>query len=96
MKSQEYTHAAVNIKKLINWIPCLLYSPMKAKHHRNYNYGKNNKTKKNQNKKRYSLGAVFDKHIKHEFQDHDVDATMKTMVSEPYVLHVPVLTGGVG
>jgi carboxymethylenebutenolidase len=69
---------------------------MKAKHHRNYNYGKNNKTKKNQNKKRYSLGAVFDKHIKCEFQDHDVDATMKTMVREPYVHHVPMLTGGIG
>ncbi|MFL6380198.1 MAG: hypothetical protein ACJ72S_02770 [Nitrososphaeraceae archaeon] len=36
----------------------------------------NNKTKKNKYKKRYSLGAVFDKHIKCEFQD--VDATMKT------------------
>ena len=60
----------------------------------------NRKKKKNNNNKRRkkhsSLGAVFDKHIKHEFQDHDVDATMKTMVSEPYVLHVPVLTGGVG
>jgi carboxymethylenebutenolidase len=47
-------------------------------------------------KKHSSLGTVFDKHIKCEFQDHDVDATMKTMVSEPYVHHVPVLTGGVG
>jgi carboxymethylenebutenolidase len=55
---------------------------------------KNNKTKRN--KKRSSLGAVFDKHIKCEFQDHDVDATMKTMVREPYVHHVPMLTGGRG
>ena len=47
-------------------------------------------------KKRYSLGAVFDKHIKCEFQDHDVDTTMKTMVREPYVHHVPMLTGGRG
>jgi carboxymethylenebutenolidase len=53
-----------------------------------------NKTKRN--KTRYSLGAIFDKHIKCEFQDHDVDATMKTMVKEPYVHHVPALTGGVG
>ena len=56
----------------------------------------NNKTKKNKYKKRYSLGAVFDKHIKHEFQNHDVDATMKTMVGEPYVYHVPMMTGGIG
>ncbi|HKG31923.1 MAG TPA: hypothetical protein VKA91_11685 [Nitrososphaeraceae archaeon] len=26
------------------------------------------------------LGAIFDKHVKCEFEDHDVDATMKTMV----------------
>ncbi len=61
---------------------------------------KSNRKKKNNNnkrhKKRSSLGAVFDKHIKCEFQDHDVDATMKTMIREPYVHHVPVLTGGVG
>ena len=43
-----------------------------------------------------SLGAIFDQHIKHEFQDHDVDATMQTMTSEPYVHHVPMMTGGVG
>jgi carboxymethylenebutenolidase len=53
-------------------------------------------TKKKNNKKHFSLGAVFDKHIKCEFQDHDVDATMKTMVKEPYVHHVPMLTGGIG
>jgi carboxymethylenebutenolidase len=44
----------------------------------------------------HKLGAVFDKHIKHEFQDHDVDATMETMTKEPYVHHVPVMTGGIG
>jgi carboxymethylenebutenolidase len=50
----------------------------------------NNKTKKNKNKRYSSLGAVFDKHIKCEFEDHDVEATMKTMVREPYVYHVPM------
>jgi carboxymethylenebutenolidase len=43
-----------------------------------------------------NLAAVFDQHIKHEFQDHDVDATMETMTKEPYVHHVPVMTGGIG
>jgi carboxymethylenebutenolidase len=28
--------------------------------------------------------------------DHDVDATMATMVTDPYLLHVPTLTGGAG
>jgi len=42
------------------------------------------------------LGATFDAHVKHEFVDQDVDATMRTMVAEPYLLHLPTLTGGVG
>jgi hypothetical protein len=52
---------------------------------------KQNNNKTERNKKHYNLGAVFDKHIKCEFQDHDVDATMKTMVKEPYVHHVPMM-----
>jgi carboxymethylenebutenolidase len=43
-----------------------------------------------------NLGKIFDNHIKFEFKDKDVGLTMKTMVKEPYVHHVPVLTGGVG
>lgn len=58
------------------------------------------KTKnKNRIKKRGSsvkLGKVFDKHVKFEFEDKDVESTMKTMVKEPYVHHVPIMTGGVG
>lgn len=42
------------------------------------------------------LGAIFDAHIKHEFVDHDVHATMNTMTSDPYVHNVPTLTGGDG
>ena len=42
------------------------------------------------------LGAVFDAHVRHEFVDRDVDATMRTMVAEPYLIHLPTLTGGVG
>jgi carboxymethylenebutenolidase len=40
------------------------------------------------------LGAIFDAHVQHEFVNHDVSATMQTMVQEPYLLHVPTLTGG--
>jgi carboxymethylenebutenolidase len=42
------------------------------------------------------IGNMFDEHIKCEFVKHDVEATMNTMVKEPYVHHVPVLTGGIG
>jgi carboxymethylenebutenolidase len=44
----------------------------------------------------HKLSEVFDEHIKCGFQKHDLEATMKTMVKEPYVHHVPVLTGGIG
>jgi carboxymethylenebutenolidase len=42
------------------------------------------------------LGALLDGHIAREFADRDVDATMKTMVPEPYVHCVPIMTGGSG
>jgi carboxymethylenebutenolidase len=42
------------------------------------------------------LGAVFDKHVASEFETKDIDATMATLVAEPYVWHVPVLTGASG
>jgi hypothetical protein len=46
--------------------------------------------------RRPDLGAVFDEHIAAEFQLQDVDATMSTMTDDPYLDHVPVMTGGVG
>ena len=42
------------------------------------------------------LGAVFDAHVRAEFVDKDVAATMATMVEEPYLTHVPTLAGGTG
>jgi len=42
------------------------------------------------------LGAVFDEHVSAEFDLKDVDATMRTMVDDPYVWHVPALTGAAG
>src|ERR1700744_4360730 len=42
------------------------------------------------------LGAIFDEHVASEFEAKDIDATMRTMVDEPYVWHVPVLTGASG
>jgi carboxymethylenebutenolidase len=42
------------------------------------------------------LGALLDGHITREFVDLDVDATMETMVPQPYVHCVPIMTGGSG
>ncbi|GBC00121.1 hypothetical protein RclHR1_03750020 [Rhizophagus clarus] len=44
----------------------------------------------------YDLNALWDKHIEYEFETKDVHKTMETMVSEPYVNHIPTMTGGVG
>mgnify|MGYP003387852972 FL=1 len=44
----------------------------------------------------YDFSQLWDKHCEYEFATKDVDATMATMVSEPYVNHIPTMTGGVG
>lgn len=44
----------------------------------------------------YDLNHLWDMHCYYEFLTRDVDATMATMVPEPYVNHIPTMTGGVG
>lgn len=44
----------------------------------------------------YDLAAIFDEHVMLEFGARDADATIATMVEDPYVNSVPTLTGGVG
>lgn len=44
----------------------------------------------------FNLSALWEEHIRHEFDTRDVPATMATMVAEPYVNHIPTMTGGVG
>ncbi len=44
----------------------------------------------------FNLSALWEEHIRHEFETRDVPATMATMVAEPYVNHIPTMTGGVG
>jgi carboxymethylenebutenolidase len=43
-----------------------------------------------------AMVATWDAHTAAEFADHDIDKTMATMSSNPFVNHVPVMTGGVG
>ncbi|MDH3235741.1 MAG: dienelactone hydrolase family protein [Alphaproteobacteria bacterium] len=44
----------------------------------------------------YDLEHLWEMHCYYEFETRDVDATMATMVAQPYVNHVPTMTGGVG
>lgn len=43
-----------------------------------------------------ALVEVWERHTGAEFSTRDVDATMATMTANPFVNHVPVMTGGVG
>jgi carboxymethylenebutenolidase len=45
---------------------------------------------------RFDLSQLWDKHCEYEFGTRNVGDTMRTMVAEPYVNHVPTMTGGVG
>ena len=45
---------------------------------------------------KHDLVALWEEHTRTEFETRDVDATMATMVKEPYVNHIPTMTGGVG
>jgi carboxymethylenebutenolidase len=44
----------------------------------------------------YDLNALWEQHCYFEFATRDVEAVMPTMVAQPYVNHVPTMTGGVG
>src|SRR6516162_4062413 len=43
-----------------------------------------------------AMVALWEAHLKAELQDKDAHASCGTMVDNPYVNHVAVLTGGVG
>ncbi|MDU1666570.1 MAG: dienelactone hydrolase family protein [Bradyrhizobium sp.] len=44
----------------------------------------------------YDLSSLWDRHTELEFATRSAEATMGTMVAEPYVNHIPTMTGGVG
>ena len=39
---------------------------------------------------------MWERHMAAEFKEKSINATMATMTSDPFVNHVPVMTGGVG
>ena len=39
---------------------------------------------------------MWERHLAAEFKEKSIEATMATMSAEPFVNHVPVMTGGVG
>ena len=49
-----------------------------------------------QRKTASELERLWEEHIRHEFSTRSTEDTLKTMVEDAYVDHVPVLTGGSG
>jgi carboxymethylenebutenolidase len=43
-----------------------------------------------------ALRELWEEHLRYEFDTHDTEDTLKTMVEDAYVNHIPVLTGGAG
>jgi len=43
-----------------------------------------------------TLARLWEEHMRHEFETHNPDETIATMVDVAYVNHIPVLTGGTG
>jgi carboxymethylenebutenolidase len=50
----------------------------------------------NLTRKQQVMVEMWESHMAEEFKLKDVDATMATMSPDPFVNHVPVMTGGVG
>ncbi|KAF8897177.1 hypothetical protein BD779DRAFT_355063 [Infundibulicybe gibba] len=44
----------------------------------------------------FDLEAIWEEHTHFEFVERSVAKTMGTMVAEPYVNHIPTMTGGMG
>ena len=44
----------------------------------------------------YDLERLWERHLDYEFATRDTGKTMATMVAEPYVNHIPTMTGGTG
>ncbi len=42
------------------------------------------------------LVDLWERHLVYEFEEHDENKTVDTMVDDAYVNHVPTMTGGVG
>src|SRR3954453_11355345 len=53
-------------------------------------------TEQEQRKTASELEQFWEEHIRHEFSTRSTEDTLRTMVEDAYVDHVPVLTGGSG
>ncbi len=52
-------------------------------------------TSRNLTTEQQAMVEIWERHMAAEFEEKSIDATMATMTSDPFVNHVPVMTGGV-
>jgi carboxymethylenebutenolidase len=87
-----YTYANVSSAAFI--IPGaqgFLYSAASVAHTRSLTF-----IKKHLGGPLFDLEAIWEEHTYFEFEVRSVEKTMATMVDEPYVNHIPTMTGGIG
>jgi carboxymethylenebutenolidase len=48
------------------------------------------------NDQQRAMVEIWEKHLRYEFETHDENATVGTMIDDAYVNHVPTMTGGRG
>lgn len=53
-------------------------------------------TIENIDSRRKRIEELWDRHCELEFSLKDADRTVETMIDEPYVNHIPTMTGGSG
>ncbi len=53
-------------------------------------------TRPNLSPAQQTMVTMWERHMAAEFQEKSIDETMATMTSDPFVNHVPIMTGGVG
>jgi len=58
--------------------------------------GRNTMNSHNLTPEQQAMVEIWERHIAAEFEEKSINATMATMTSDPFVNHVPVMTGGVG
>jgi carboxymethylenebutenolidase len=58
--------------------------------------GRTTMASRNLTPEQQAMVEMWERHMAAEFKEKSIDATMATMASEPFVNHVPVMTGGVG
>ncbi|CRL25915.1 unnamed protein product [Penicillium camemberti] len=86
-----YTYPEVATDFIMPHSPGFVYSAAAVSHTRSLTF-----IKKYIGGPIFDLEKIWDEHTYWEFENRSVEKTMATMVREPYVNHIPTMTGGIG